>query len=94
MKTDQFPKVNDSRTIIIEDTEVSLRECTAEDIAEAYRVQREAFLRDGPPSLALRRNRMDRLSALTYEHRDALVEAIRLAIGRSRSLPCGTSWHR
>ena len=91
MKTDQFPKVNDSRTVIMEDTELSLRECTADDIAEAHRVQREAFLRDGPPSLALRRNRMDRLSALTYEHRDALAEAIRLDFG-NRPIELSTLW--
>ncbi|HUL98273.1 MAG TPA: coniferyl aldehyde dehydrogenase [Mycobacterium sp.] len=91
MKTDQFPKVNDSRTVIMEDTEVSLRECTADDIAEAHRVQREAFLRDGPPSLAVRRNRMDRLSALTYEHREAIVEAIRLDFGH-RPVEISTLW--
>jgi coniferyl-aldehyde dehydrogenase len=91
MKTDQFPKVNDSRTFTMEDTEVSLRECTADDIAEAHRVQREAFLRDGPPSLAVRRNRMDRLSALTYEHRDALAEAINLDFG-NRPIEFSTLW--
>ncbi|MGB8503425.1 coniferyl aldehyde dehydrogenase, partial [Mycobacterium sp.] len=72
-------------------TEVSLRECTADDIAEAHRVQREAFLRDGPPSLAVRRNRMDRLSALTYEHREAIVEAIRLDFGH-RPVEISTLW--
>ena len=91
MKTDRFPNVNHSRTVFMEDTEVSLRECTADDIAEAHRVQREAFLRDGPPSLALRRNRMDRLSALTYEHRDALAEAIRLDFG-NRPIEFSTLW--
>jgi coniferyl-aldehyde dehydrogenase len=91
MKTDQFPKVNDRRTVIREDTEISLRECTADDIAEAHRIQREAFLRDGPPSLAVRRNRMDRLSALTYEHREAIVEAIRLDFGH-RPVEISTLW--
>ena len=91
MKTDPFPKVNDRRAVIREDTEISLRECTADDIAEAHRIQREAFLRDGPPSLAVRRNRMDRLSALTYEHRDALAEAIRLDFG-NRPIEFSTLW--
>jgi coniferyl-aldehyde dehydrogenase len=91
MKTDQFPAVNDGRTVTMEDTEVSLREWTADDIAAALRVQREAFLRDGPPSLAVRRNRMDRLSALTYEHRDALAEAMSLDFG-NRPVEFSTLW--
>jgi coniferyl-aldehyde dehydrogenase len=91
MRTDQFPKVNDSRTLSMEDTEVSLREWTADDIAEAHRVQREAFLSDGPPSLAVRRNRMDRLSALSFENRDAIAEAIRLDFGH-RPVEISTLW--
>ena len=47
-----------------------MREFSAAEITEALRIQRAAFLRDGPPSLALRRNRMDRISALSFENVD------------------------
>jgi coniferyl-aldehyde dehydrogenase len=91
MKTEPLPEVKDGRTVTMDDTEVSWHECTVDDIAEALRVQREAFLRDGPPSLAVRRNRMDRLSALTYENREALAEAIRLDFG-NRPVEFSTLW--
>ncbi len=92
MASVEFVEVNDNRiNVPVEDGGVSLREFTAEDIAESIRIQREAFLRDGPPSLALRRNRMDRLSALTYENKDALAEAIRLDFG-NRPVEFSTLW--
>ncbi|WP_193043623.1 aldehyde dehydrogenase family protein [Mycolicibacterium baixiangningiae] len=48
--------------------------------------QREAFLSEGPPSLAVRRNRIDRLLALVLDNTDALVEATAADYGsRSKS---------
>jgi coniferyl-aldehyde dehydrogenase len=38
--------------------------------------QRRAFLMDGPPSAAVRRNRIDRLMALLLDNTDAFVEAM------------------
>lgn len=51
-------------------------EFTAAEISDALQVQRAALLRDGPPSLALRRNRMDRLSALVFENATAFAETL------------------
>jgi coniferyl-aldehyde dehydrogenase len=53
-----------------------MRTFSAAEIAEALRVQRAAFLRDGPPPLALRRNRIDRLAALAFENADAIADAV------------------
>ena len=58
-----------------------MRECSAAEIAEALEIQRAAFLRDGPPSLALRRNRMDRMSALAFENADAIADAMNADFG-------------
>lgn len=64
---------------------LDIREFTAAEIADALRVQQAAFLRDGPPSLALRRNRMDRLSALVFENAAAFAETLCADFGtRSR----------
>jgi coniferyl-aldehyde dehydrogenase len=38
--------------------------------------QRRAFLTDGPPSVAVRRERIDRLMALLLDNTDAFVEAM------------------
>ncbi|EID15260.1 coniferyl aldehyde dehydrogenase [Mycolicibacterium phlei] len=38
--------------------------------------QRRAFIADGPPSVAVRRERIDRLVALVLENSDALVDAV------------------
>jgi coniferyl-aldehyde dehydrogenase len=38
--------------------------------------QREAFVAEGPPSLAVRRNRIDRLLALVLDNADAFVDAM------------------
>ncbi|MGA8545955.1 MAG: coniferyl aldehyde dehydrogenase [Mycobacterium sp.] len=38
--------------------------------------QRRAFLTDGPPSVAVRRNRIDRLMALLLDNTDAFIEAM------------------
>ena len=48
--------------------------------------QRQSFIADGPPSLAVRRNRIDRLLALMLDNTDAFVEAMGADFGtRSRS---------
>jgi len=57
------------------------RDYTADEIAEALCIQRGAFLRDGPPMAAVRQNRIDRLSALTFENADALADAMRQDFG-------------
>ncbi len=66
-------------------TPLGIREFTAAEIADALQVQQAAFLRDGPPSLALRRNRMDRLSALVFENAASFAETLCADFGtRSR----------
>lgn len=48
--------------------------------------QRAAFVADGPPSAALRRNRIDRLLALVLDNTDAFVDAMAADYGtRSRA---------
>ncbi len=48
--------------------------------------QRQAFTADGPPDLALRRNRIDRLLALVLDNTDAFAEAMAADFGtRSRA---------
>jgi coniferyl-aldehyde dehydrogenase len=44
-------------------------------------VQRRSFINDGPPSLAARRNRIDRLLALVLDNTDAFVEAMAADFG-------------
>lgn len=64
---------------------VGMREFTTAEIADLVQVQQAAFLRDGPPSLALRRNRMDRLSALVFENAAAFAATLCADFGtRSR----------
>ena len=47
---------------------------------------RQSFLHDGPPGIALRRNRIDRLMALVLDNSDALVDAMVADFGsRSRT---------
>lgn len=60
---------------------LQMRDYTADEIAEALRIQRVAFLRDGPPTAAVRKNRIDRLAALTFENADALADAMRQDFG-------------
>jgi len=43
--------------------------------------QRTAFLREGPPSAAVRRDRIDRLSLAVLEHADELAEALMADFG-------------
>lgn len=45
-------------------------------MSEVLALQRAAFLRDGPPSLALRRDRIDRFTRAVVEHTDQIVDAI------------------
>jgi coniferyl-aldehyde dehydrogenase len=48
--------------------------------------QRQAFIHDGPPGVALRRNRIDRLMALVLDNTDEFVEAMAADFGtRSRA---------
>lgn len=48
--------------------------------------QRRAFVAEGPPSLAVRRNRIDRLLALVLDNTDAFVDAMAADFGtRSRA---------
>jgi coniferyl-aldehyde dehydrogenase len=48
--------------------------------------QRQAFIHDGPPGVALRRNRIDRLMALVLDNTDDFVEAMAADFGtRSRA---------
>jgi coniferyl-aldehyde dehydrogenase len=43
--------------------------------------QRQAFMEDGPPSAAVRRNRIDRLMALVLDNTDAFVDAMAADFG-------------
>src|SRR5271156_7078966 len=43
--------------------------------------QRQAFMGDGPPSVAVRRNRIDRLMALVVDNTDAFVDAMAADFG-------------
>ncbi len=43
--------------------------------------QRRAFFDDGPPSVAVRRNRIDRLMALVLDNTDAFVDAMAADFG-------------
>jgi coniferyl-aldehyde dehydrogenase len=43
--------------------------------------QRQAFVDDGPPSVAVRRNRIDRLMALVLDNTDAFVDAMAADFG-------------
>ena len=43
--------------------------------------QRQAFIADGPPSAAVRRNRIDRLLALVLDNSDAFVDAMAADFG-------------
>lgn len=55
------------------------------DMAALLDLQRRAFLRDGPPGLALRRQRLKRLRAAVLAHRRALKDAVSADFGhRSR----------
>src|SRR5690606_27339910 len=46
------------------------------DPRAALEAQRAAFLRDGPPSARVRRERIDRLTAMVLDNADAFVDAL------------------
>jgi coniferyl-aldehyde dehydrogenase len=60
-------------------------DCTVDGQRQAMRTaldrQRQAFLAEGPPSVAVRRNRIDRLLALVLENADAFVDAVAADFG-------------
>lgn len=59
---------------------------TGEGLDAILKSQRRAFVADGPPSVALRQNRIDRLLALVLDDTDAFVEAMAADFGtRSRA---------
>ncbi|MCX5045356.1 coniferyl aldehyde dehydrogenase [Aldersonia sp. NBC_00410] len=47
-----------------------------DELRAVLELQRESFLRAGPPDVALRRNRIDRLLALVLDNTDAFVDAL------------------
>lgn len=56
------------------------------DLTVVLELQRQAHLREGPPSAAVRRHRIDRLLAMVLNHIDAYVEAMACDFGtRSRT---------
>lgn len=61
------------------------------DLLNLLEKQRESFVADGPPSAALRRNRIDRLLALVLDNADAFAEAMAEDFGtRSRAATLST----
>ena len=70
---------------------VELPEADTDEIASVIERQRAAFLREGPPALDVRRHRMDRLAALTFDNAEELADAIGRDFGNrpsSTSLLC------
>ncbi|GAA0628151.1 aldehyde dehydrogenase family protein [Sporichthya brevicatena] len=66
-------------------TEV-LTEHTADELRAAYDRQRAAFLAEGPPSAAVRRDRIDRLTLMLTENATAIADAVGADFGsRPRS---------
>ncbi|MFI6440226.1 hypothetical protein [Streptomyces sp. NPDC050759] len=66
-------------------TEVTSQRTDAERFGHILAVQRAAYLRDGAPSLAARRNDLSRLKAALIARRSAIEEAISTDFGnRSR----------
>jgi coniferyl-aldehyde dehydrogenase len=56
-------------------------DATPERLRELLDAQRSAFLREGPPTAAVRRDRIDRLSLAVLEHADELAEALMADFG-------------
>ncbi|HIZ36230.1 MAG TPA: aldehyde dehydrogenase family protein [Candidatus Ruania gallistercoris] len=54
---------------------------TSTPMSEVLHLQRSAFHRDGPPSAAVRRARIDRFTSAVVSHTDELVEAISTDFG-------------
>ena len=57
-----------------------------EPMAAVLERQRTAFLADGPPDVALRRNRIDRLMALVLDNADDFVDAMAAEIPASHRM--------
>jgi coniferyl-aldehyde dehydrogenase len=61
------------------------------DLLNLLARQRQSFVADGPPSAAVRRNRIDRLLAMVLDNTDAFVDAMAADFGtRSRSASLAT----
>lgn len=61
------------------------------DLLNLLARQRQSFVADGPPSAAVRRNRIDRLVAMVLDNTDAFVDAMAADFGtRSRSASLAT----
>lgn len=61
------------------------------DLADLLERQRKAFVADGPPSVAVRRHRIDRLVAMVLDNIDAFTEAMEQDFGtRSRAASLAT----
>jgi coniferyl-aldehyde dehydrogenase len=73
--------MTETTTATTESAPTTMREFSRDEIVELVDLQRQAFLRDGPPSAALRRNRLDRLSAMTFENAGDIVDAMRQDFG-------------
>jgi coniferyl-aldehyde dehydrogenase len=61
------------------------------DLLTLLEKQRQSFVADGPPGVAVRRDRIDRLMAMVLDNTDAFVEAMATDFGtRSRSASLAT----
>lgn len=65
----------DLRSAVLEE------DASPEKMREILDAQRAAFLREGPPSAAVRRNRIDRLWLAVLEHADEIAEALMADFG-------------
>jgi coniferyl-aldehyde dehydrogenase len=54
--------------------------------------QRRSFRADGPPSVALRRDRIDRLMALLLDNVEAFIDAMASDYGTGSGAASFTSW--
>ncbi|WP_327241870.1 aldehyde dehydrogenase family protein [Streptomyces sp. NBC_01320] len=61
---------------------IAAEHVSKEELERILAVQREAFLREGPPSAEVRRNRIDRLMLAILEAADPLAEALEQDYGR------------
>lgn len=59
---------------------------TSTPMSEVLALQRAAFHRDGPPSVAVRRDRIDRFAQAVIAHTDEIVEAISADFGNRPAL--------
>src|SRR5262245_4814983 len=59
----------------------AIQESVADEMGSALERQRRAFVTEGPPAVAERRDRIDRLLALVLDNADAFVDAIAADFG-------------